>query len=342
MTLRSRPLRPLRLLGHRRPPREVLAPPWRRWLVENLARGVAAEDLRRVLIDHGVPAGEAARRLHEATQVAAPARDLAAWSRRLETVLRLRNALRAPEVERRSTPDAAEFFARYWQTNTPAIFTDLIPSWPAFKNWSHAWLREHYGHAEIEAEWGRSGDPDCDIRFAQHRRTTTLAEFIDHIAGATANDVYAIANNHNVARPELLPLFDDVEFPAGYVVRERLPSGSALWIGPAGTVTSLHHDTSNILFCQVFGRKRVRLAAPDEPTLLRHTRGVYSRLDPELPGSAWQAAQSYDLTLAPGDALFIPAGWWHHVRALDPSISLAVNAFTRPNNFNWYKPGAPG
>ena len=32
----------------------------------------------------------------------------------------------------------------------------------------------------------------------------------------------------------------------------------------------------------------------------------------------------------------------HHVRSLDTSISLAVNAFTRPNNFNWYKPGAPG
>lgn len=340
MTLRVR--HPLRALARRRPSREVLAPPWRRWLVDNLARGVAPAELRRVLLDHGVPAGEAARRLHEAALTAGHARDLSAWTGRLEAVLRLRRALRAPEVERRTTPDAAEFFARYWSTNTPAVFTDLVPAWPAFNNWTPAWLREHYGHVEIEAEWGRDADPDCDIHFAHHRRTTTLAAFLDHIATAAGNDVYAIANNRNVARPELLPLFDDVAFPDGMVARERLPAGSALWIGPAGTVTSLHHDTSNILFCQIFGRKRVRLAAPDEPHLLRHTRGVYSRLDPERPGPEWQDTRLHDLTLQPGDALFIPAGWWHHVRSLDTSISLAVNAFTRPNNFNWYKPGAPG
>lgn len=339
MTLRARPLR---ALGRRRPPREVLAPPWRRWLVDNLARGVAPAELRRVLLERGVPAGEAARRLHEAALTAGHARDLSAWTGRLETVLRLRRALRSPDIERRGAPDAAEFFARYWQTNTPAIFTDLVPTWPAFKNWTPTWLHEHYGHVEIEVEWGRDADPDCDIRFADHRRTTTLAAFLDHIAGAPGNDVYAIANNRNVARPELLPLFDDISFPAGIVAHDRLPTGSALWIGPAGTVTSLHHDTSNILFCQIFGRKRVRLAAPDEPALLRHTRGVYSRLDPERPGPEWHDTLLYDLTLEPGDALFIPAGWWHHVRSLDTSISLAVNAFTRPNNFNWYKPGAPG
>jgi len=339
VTLRSRPLR---ALGRRRPPREVLAPPWRRWLVDNLARGVAPDELRRVLAAHGVPAREVARGLHDARQITAPARELTAWSRRLELVLQLRRALRPPAIERRTTPDEAELHARYWSTSTPAIFTDLVPTWPAFNNWTLAHLRDRYGHAEIECEWGRDADPDCDVRYAEHRRTTTLAAFLDHIATGTANDVYAIANNRNLARPELRPLLNDVSFPDGWISADRLHLGSALWIGPAGTVTSLHHDTSNILFCQVLGRKRVHLVAPDEPAMLRHTRGVYSRLDPERRGPEWLDTQFYDLTLGPGDALFIPAGWWHHVRALDPSISLAVNAFTRENDFSWFKPGVPG
>ena len=46
--------------------------------------------------------------------------------------------------------------------------------------------------------------------------------------------------------------------------------------------------------------------------------------------------------LAPGEALFLPVGWWHHVRALDLSISVAFNHFTWPNDFDWYRPGTPG
>lgn len=339
-TLRARSLR---ALGRRHPPREVLAAEWRTWLHDNLARGVAPGALRRTLLERGVSPREADLRLREAARAAQLVREQADWSRRLELVLRLRRAHRPAHVERRPTPDADEFFTNYWATNTPAIFTDLVTRWPDLDRWTFAHLREHHGHVEIEAEVGRQGDPDCDIRFAHHRTTTTLAAFIDRtLAAGESNDIYLIANNHNLARPALRPLLDAAVFPPGYVDRERLPRGSALWLGPAGTVTSLHHDTSNILFCQIRGRKRVRLIAPDEPALLKNTRGVYSRLDPERPDPAWQTTQVHDLTLAPGEALFIPAGWWHHVRALDPSISLAVNAFTRSNDFGWYKPGAPG
>jgi ribosomal protein L16 Arg81 hydroxylase len=40
-------------------------------------------------------------------------------------------------------------------------------------------------------------------------------------------------------------------------------------------------------------------------------------------------AQPIEFVIEPGEILFIPAGWWHHVRALDPSISM---------NFFWLAP----
>jgi ribosomal protein L16 Arg81 hydroxylase len=45
-----------------------------------------------------------------------------------------------------------------------------------------------------------------------------------------------------------------------------------------------------------------------------------------------------DFVVGPGDALFIPVGWWHHVRALDVSVSLAINGFAKPNRYDWLVP----
>jgi ribosomal protein L16 Arg81 hydroxylase len=37
--------------------------------------------------------------------------------------------------------------------------------------------------------------------------------------------------------------------------------------------------------------------------------------------------------LNPGDVLFIPIGWWHHVRALDVSMTLTHTNFRRRNDY---------
>lgn len=345
--------RPRRLPRPRaRPQREAIARPWRIWIAENLLRGVPAATLEATLLAHGVSAPQARRGLHDAAREPAmvAARRHQVVLERQALAARLRHSLAAAlplHIERITTPTANEFHTRWFTTNTPVILTDLVHRWPAFTRWSPAHLRDHYGDAELEMQSGRNHDYDPDLNYLHYRQPTTMANYVDKVlAAGETNDLYLIANNRNLARPALRPLLADIELPPGYFhpSRERQARSSALWFGPAGTITKLHHDTSSILLAQIFGRKRLRLYPPDDPTLLAHATGVYNTLDPELPSPALANHPTnhltIDLTLNPGEALFLPVGWWHHVRALDVSISLACNHFVWDNDQDWYKPGA--
>jgi ribosomal protein L16 Arg81 hydroxylase len=42
-----------------------------------------------------------------------------------------------------------------------------------------------------------------------------------------------------------------------------------------------------------------------------------------------------DVVVGPGDVLFVPLGWWQHVRALDVAMTVAFTNFLFDNHFNW-------
>ena len=317
----------------------MVADAWQRWGAENLLRGVDAGDLVQGLVDGGVP--QELARGTVAAIAASPGLAVArTWERkaqRLSQVARLHATVGETRVlERRPAPAAPELFSRYWGGSVPAIFTDIVPRWR--EQWTPEGLARRFGEAKVEACIGRLADPRPDANWREHRVELELREYVDRmLAAGPTNDLYLIANNRNTARGELRALWEDVVLPSGWFDEPRLPYGSALWLGPAGTITPLHHDTSNILFCQIHGRKRIVLAPPWAEALLDTADGVYNRRGPE--SLAADGIASIDVVLEPGEALFIPAGWWHDVRALDVSVSLAINAFARPNVYGWYTPG---
>jgi ribosomal protein L16 Arg81 hydroxylase len=109
-----------------------------------------------------------------------------------------------------------------------------------------------------------------------------------------------------------------------------------MWIGPAGTVTSLHHDLTNNFIAQIVGRKRVKLAPAADVGKLYNARHVFSEIpDLEDPGidlaryPRLSELRLYDVLLEPGEILFVPLGWWHQVKSLDFSVTIT---FT---NFRW-------
>lgn len=107
------------------------------------------------------------------------------------------------------------------------------------------------------------------------------------------------------------------------------------WIGPARCVTPLHCDFDDNIFAQIWGRKRIFLAPPHHDELL-YAREASSLLfgspfDPESPDfdryPLARQANMIELIVEPGDMLYVPAGWYHQVRAL--TFSLSSNRWAR-------------
>lgn len=112
---------------------------------------------------------------------------------------------------------------------------------------------------------------------------------------------------------------------------------SMLWLGPRNTLSPLHFDPLDNLLMQIVGRKRVFLYPNDRDNNSGswHYAGFdgnqynTSPVDPSNPNyleyPSFQAAPTpYECVIEPGDVLFIPAKWWHHVRSLSWSASANV------------------
>ncbi|MDE0349735.1 MAG: cupin-like domain-containing protein [Gammaproteobacteria bacterium] len=119
----------------------------------------------------------------------------------------------------------------------------------------------------------------------------------------------------------------------------RLPAEDALasfWLGNR-TRISAHYDFPDNLACVIAGERRVTLFPPDQignlyvgPVDRTPSGQAISMVDlakPDLerfPKFAEAARHARTAWLTPGDALFIPSMWWHHIEAMAP-FNLLVN-----------------
>lgn len=338
---------------HRQTPRAraaeaiTLSDDWRTWIVENALRGTSRADLISTLVGGGVPRRLAGAEVEAILRSPAWAGCSSVFRRaeRLELVLRLlrasaEQAPRPGEIERRAGASADELYDRHVAGSRPVVLTDMLSGWPALGKWTPEYLAERFGEVEIEIMAEREADPQCDRRLEVHRRKATLAEYVQRVRTAgSSNDVYLVSNNRAFERPELAPLLDDLTPPADVFEVPVRPGQASLWFGPGGTVTPLHHDTTTILVCQIYGRKRFDLVSPLSSRLVTGARGFFADVRAADLADGEAGSPLLTTVLSPGEALLLPPGWWHEVTALETSIHVSLLSFRRPVTADWYRPG---
>jgi hypothetical protein len=118
-------------------------------------------------------------------------------------------------------------------------------------------------------------------------------------------------------------------------------------LGSTGNVTPLHFDGTNNLLAQVFGHKSLKLFPPDQtkhlyPMPAFAKFGHLSEVDLDQPDlhrfPLLERAKPIEVILEPGDVLFLPAFWWHHVRSM--ALSISINFWWRAHASQLLAPNA--
>ena len=109
-------------------------------------------------------------------------------------------------------------------------------------------------------------------------------------------------------------------------------SSNLLLVGERGNTTPAHYDEQQNIFAQLDGTKRCVLFSPDDfrclyPFPLHHPCDRQSQVDLYAPDLArfprFAEARPFEAVLEPGELLYIPQYWWHHIENLtDECVSL--------------------
>ena len=326
-----------------------LTPDWRKWISECLMLGYEQSYITTTLLQSGFDVEAISNELcaihadpcfHAGMVAAQRLRKLTSTMNILDELAGLSSG--AAGIERRSNVSPEEFLECYYAANRPVILTDLMQNWGAPTKWTPEYLKDVCGHETIEIMGERECDARYEINSIQHKRSVRFSDYVDRVMGAgQTNDFYLVANNNFMDTEGGRRLYHDIEEFPGFLNPQQ--SGCVFfWFGPAGTVTPLHHDTMNIFLAQVRGRKAVRLISPRQTPFVYNNTGVYSEVDCEQPDyetyPLFRSVRQFDLVLEPTETLFLPVGWWHHVRALDVSVSMSFTNVIWPNHYTWDQP----
>lgn len=230
---------------------------------------------------------------------------------------------------------------------TPFVLTDTLRGQPAFEKWSFDWFIDRYGDDVVEAS-DHLDDASVRVR-------TTLKTYLEYAmdsgAGPLANvhghaSLYAYGYQPFEKHPELLAdiadpaCIDNMLSTIDPALRAALgaidgqPAGRWCFMGPEATVASLHTDYSAAWLAQIQGRKLCHLYGPDQTPYLYD--GAVDPLEVDLARyPAIAQATAWVGVLEPGDTLVMPQDWWHHVVALEPSITVSFNFVTKQNFGRW-------
>ncbi|CAG9761720.1 unnamed protein product [Ceutorhynchus assimilis] len=239
------------------------------------------------------------------------------------------NIIAENKIEELEVPSLETFISKFFNPQLPLKLKGCMTHWPATTKWQDLnYLLKIAGNRTVPIELGsRYTDEDWG------QKLMTLRDFIkEHYLSEHGNIGYLA--QHNLF-DQISELKEDIRVPeyccCSLNYEESTEPDINAWLGPKGTVSPLHQDPKNNILAQVYGYKQLILFSPeDTPYLYPHEDTLLSntaQIDPINPDyekfPKFKLAKMYKCVLGPGEMLFLPVKWWHHVTALTKSFSVS-------------------
>lgn len=237
------------------------------------------------------------------------------------------------------------FLGELIKNGRPVVLQNsAVRLWPAMSKWSWRYLQSQLGRGGLTRVKCTNSfltfDPDSraalklNLSLPYVTQNMTGQEFVRCITSPDKcsdgfRGHYYFTELPSELAGDTLP--DDLLFNTP---RDHTAKRQFLWVSSAGMMTHGHFDQDYNVFVQIKGRKRFTLWLPWQHELLYvyprvHPMWHKSRVNFQQPDldrfPLFGKSHASQVTLEPGDALFVPPYTWHFVETLnEPSVSMST------------------
>ncbi|WP_395092299.1 cupin-like domain-containing protein [Vaginella massiliensis] len=235
---------------------------------------------------------------------------------------------RVEEVDAISKED---FIQQYRKKQIPLLIKAYAKQWQAFDKWNFDYIKAKTKGQEVPIYDNKPADAnkssDAPATYMK------MDEYLDEIQTSSSDKrifFYIITDR----LPELLKNFTYPDL--GIKFFKRLPT---LFFGGNQAHVLMHYDVdmSDFVHIHFEGKKRILLFDQKQSQALYkvplsvHTIETIDYDNPDYEKyPALKNAKGFEVMMEHGDLLYIPKGWWHYNRYLEPGFSMSLREMPSP------------
>jgi len=223
-----------------------------------------------------------------------------------------------------------DFKKKYFIPQKPVLIKGLAYQQPAGKKWTIDFFRDEAGDEIVDV---------FDNRNKAHEKTTSyngdrkiqLREFLNIIEKDEYTPLRMFVFNLFKLRKDLRK-----DFMCPAIFKGFLDKLGFFFMGGKNTEVRLHFDVdyNNVLLTQFHGKKQVVLIDPKYSALLyKLPFNTHSNVNLDAPDydkfPGLNFVKGYKFIQEPGDAVFMPACWWHYNVYLAGGIAVSYRKLNR-------------